>query len=80
MTDVDFHLDLDLGHVWWGHDCPGMVCVPGAGPVRSWSSLPLGTEGGWTMTQNRPLTVIPSLMCTGCGTHGFITDGEWVGV
>ena len=24
-----------------------------------------------------PLTVFPSILCTDCGTHGYITDGEW---
>jgi hypothetical protein len=24
-------------------------------------------------------TVNPSILCSDCGTHGFITDGKWVG-
>lgn len=23
------------------------------------------------------LTITPSILCTDCGTHGFVTDGEW---
>lgn len=41
---------------------------------------PLLTEGEGghvvTGTENGP-TVTPSILCPDCGTHGFITDGQW---
>lgn len=37
----------------------------------------------WTVVQADPLTLTPSLHCDpsfgGCGVHGFITNGKWVG-
>jgi hypothetical protein len=32
----------------------------------------------WTLVQRDPLTLTPSISCTACGHHGFITDGRWV--
>jgi hypothetical protein len=32
----------------------------------------------WTVVTKDPLTVTPSIHNTGCGCHGFITDGKWV--
>lgn len=78
-----FGLDDDGRHFWWEHDCtvtwttaPGDVTVHRAGP----QILPLDPERGWTVTSTDPLTVTPSILCTGCGTHGFITNGAWIGV
>lgn len=25
-----------------------------------------------------PLTITPSILCRGCGTHGWVRDGRWV--
>lgn len=33
----------------------------------------------WTVEQRDPLTLSPSLLCTACGSHGFIREGKWVG-
>lgn len=32
----------------------------------------------WKLENTEPLTVSPSLLCTICGNHGFIRDGQWV--
>ncbi len=32
----------------------------------------------WTVEQWEPLTLSPSLLCSACGHHGFITEGRWV--
>jgi hypothetical protein len=32
----------------------------------------------WTVEQQEPLTLSPSLLCKACGHHGFIRDGRWV--
>lgn len=34
--------------------------------------------GEHQVTQRRPFTIAPSILCPDCGTHGFVTDGEWV--
>lgn len=34
---------------------------------------------GHTLVSINPLTVTPSLACRSCPSHGFITDGRWVG-
>jgi hypothetical protein len=39
--------------------------------------LPPGRPS-WTVVQDEPLTLSPSLLCTACGHHGFIQDGRWV--
>jgi hypothetical protein len=76
MSAPTFHLDDDGKHVVWEHDC-----------LLSWGELeripmriPINAEHGWTVVSTDPITLTPSLLCTGCGTHGFITDGRWVGV
>jgi hypothetical protein len=79
---------------WWEHDCridwsrsdsgrfdhlrdgSGDVTLYRAGPQR----LPLNPEHGWHLTSADPLTITPSILCHGCGTHGFITNSAWVGV
>ena len=35
--------------------------------------------GGHQIVQEDPLTITPSILCPDCGTHGFITNGRWVG-
>lgn len=32
----------------------------------------------WTVEQDEPLTISPSLLCRACGHHGFIRGGRWV--
>jgi len=48
--------------------------------IRARTLLPINTEHGWQIQSTDPLTVTPSILCSGCGTHGFITAGSWVGV
>jgi len=33
---------------------------------------------GWSLVQEKPLTVSPSLLCPRCKHHGVISDGRWV--
>jgi hypothetical protein len=32
----------------------------------------------WTVESWEPLTLSPSLLCNGCGHHGWIKNGRWV--
>lgn len=32
----------------------------------------------WQVASLDPLTLSPSLLCRGCGNHGFIKNGKWV--
>lgn len=32
----------------------------------------------WTVNSYDPLDLSPSLLCTICGSHGFIREGKWV--
>lgn len=34
-------------------------------------------EGRHVVVSTDPLTVTPSILCSDCGIHGFITDGIW---
>jgi hypothetical protein len=39
----------------------------------------LSTESArWHLDAESPLTISPSLLCPGCGHHGFIRGGKWV--
>lgn len=33
----------------------------------------------WTLESKDPITLSPSFLCGGCGHHGFIRNGKWVG-
>jgi len=73
-------MDEDGAHVQWFHDCLSYLGEGGALiPVRAETLLPIG-DNGWHVAQAEPLTVTPSIMCRHCQTHGFITNGAWVGV
>jgi len=37
----------------------------------------LQLDGGHRIEQREPLTISPSILCTDCGTHGFIREGRW---
>lgn len=79
MAAPTFGLDDDGEHVWWTHE---HVTTWPDGETDTFlierQMLPLGPPRGWTVEQSAPLTVSPSILCTGCGTHGFIRDGSWV--
>lgn len=38
----------------------------------------LQLDGGHTIVSREPLTITPSVGCSDCGLHGFITDGRWL--
>lgn len=56
----------------------GKACISGVtfdGPVAR-QLVPL--SGLWTVESWEPLTINPSLLCGGCGDHGWIREGRWV--
>lgn len=53
------------------------LCDRGArGVVIAAPALQLGA--GHTIVNADPLTILPSILCLDCGTHGFIQDGRWL--
>jgi hypothetical protein len=68
---MDFRLAEDGDHVIVEHQCTRPEGWP---PVVA--ELPNGPHG-WTITSREPLSVIPSILCSECGLHGYITDGQW---
>lgn len=66
-----FVLDEVAANFKFDHFCEGME------PTTA--ILPIG-EGYWELVQEEPLTVMPSIHCRVCGTHGFITNGRWIEV
>jgi len=77
-----FRMDDDGCHVWWFHDCftyLGGDDPTTLTPTRAKTYLPI-RDNGWQVVQTEPLTVTPSILCGRCNTHGFITNGAWVGV
>ena len=67
---IDFR--LDGSRVVWTHTC---TYLDHDGTFEHTETLPVGA---WIVQQTDPLTVVPSILCGYCGTHGFITDGKWV--
>lgn len=85
--EVTFELDADGVHVWYWHHCsfvgfrPDGTVTGGIEVVdEPQHVLPRGKEKCWTVVQREPLTVVPSILCSECGTHGFITNGQWISV
>lgn len=35
-------------------------------------------NGGHQLVARHPITITPSILCPDCGTHGFVTNGQWV--
>lgn len=56
-----------------GEQCFGSVIFDLPGVREAFPNRPL-----WTLESIDPLTISPSVLCTVCGHHGFIRDGEWV--
>lgn len=81
---VRFSLDDDGRHVLFWHRC-NYVGIQADGTVLgrlpateiTQGMLPAG-DTAWTVVQRDPLTVTPSILCSSCGCHGFITGGKWV--
>lgn len=69
LTEPHVERDED-GHPVWVHHCPDTS--PGFDPVAR-VTLPLGSAG-WQWTADGGLT--PSILCGGCGIHGFWIGGE----
>ena len=82
MATPTFRLDDDGKHVRWSHDCLVTWTTEPLWQevIRDEIVLPVNAEHGWQVQATDPLTVTPSILCSGCGTHGFITNGAWVGV
>ena len=64
------------GGVLWEHDT-----LPGYAVPRHMVSPKSGAV--WQILEADPLTLSPSLHCDralgGCGIHGFVRNGRWVG-
>ena len=55
-----------------GERCGGGIMFDLPGVAEAFPDRPL-----WTLCSVDPLTITPSLQCTGCGHHGWIVDGVW---
>lgn len=55
-----------------GKPCSGYVCFDTAPePLRG------DNTQTWHVESSEPLTLSPSLLCRGCGDHGFVREGRW---
>lgn len=76
-VDLDAHRAIVFpgdGSVLFRH-----VCDRGArGVIICQPALQIGQ--GHTVVTEDPLTIVASILCPDCGTHGFVTDGRWIGV
>jgi hypothetical protein len=78
MPAPTFRMDDDGVHFWWTHRC--RIVSAGKYHGHEYTSVSMMPDTTWQVTQVEPLTVSPSIDCRACGTHGFITNGAWVGV
>mgnify|MGYP006359010199 CR=1 FL=1 len=67
-------VDID-GHYFFEHWCDRHLRIPESEPYLIAPSLGAHTCAGPIET----LTVLPSILCPDCGTHGFLTEGVWRG-
>lgn len=69
-----------IGLLEW-HECQSMnVADSGvaAGGVNFQNAPDFVQGPRWTLEQEDPLTISPSVLCRTCGLHGFIRQGRWV--
>lgn len=59
-----------------GNPCEAFIPFDGG----EWAKGFFDPDSVWQVQSFEPLTVSPSLLCRGCGDHGFITNGRWVPV
>lgn len=58
-----------------GADCVGWIAFAG----RAWAnSFSPGAIATWAVESDDPLTLSPSILCRGCGDHGYVRNGKWV--
>jgi hypothetical protein len=84
-------LPIDAGGQVWHPAVPGSECrrvfhpddepllaSHGVGGVTFDLPEMAGDGARWTLVSADPLTLAPSILCRGCGDHGFIREGRWV--
>jgi hypothetical protein len=73
---------LEDGKILWEHDTPPGYRTSLFFVKRHMVSSSEGAT--WKVDQAEPLSLSPSLNCDvalgGCGVHGFIRNGKWMGV
>jgi hypothetical protein len=66
-----------IGILLW-HNCSDSKPQPSPSGIL-FDSAPAKFSGPrWQLIQENPLTINPSILCRGCGLHGFIRQGKWV--
>ena len=45
--------------------------------IYGWVSFKPDWDDGWDLVSESPLTISPSILCRGCGHHGYVRDGRW---
>jgi len=75
--------DWPIGAVDMHQTPDGQPCgcsLPFADSPETWRTQADGSvHPGWRVVSYAPLTLVPSVVCTRCGAHGFIQAGKWVG-
>jgi hypothetical protein len=75
-------LEIDIGHgitIKWADE--GRTLMWKHPKCRAWWWLafkPDPRSTGHVLASREPLTIIGSLLCTDCNTHGTIENGRWV--
>jgi hypothetical protein len=60
-------------------DAPALLPfdVPAAADWHKGRDPKYGPGPKWQLVQLDPLTVAPSILCRGCGLHGYLRAGRW---
>ncbi len=70
--------DAHVGLIHWHPKPDGRECSGGSILFDLPQNVDFPSHAKWTLVSEDPLTLTPSLLCTICGTHGWIRDGAWV--
>lgn len=73
----DFKSGLPVGVQVNHRKADGQMCATYAGWVPGANQRD-PAEPQWTLISLDPLTLSPSVVCRGCGLHGFVSHGVWV--
>lgn len=66
-------LFMEDGSVLFRHVCDRSA--RDAGTIICSPALQIGR--GHEIVTDDPLTIVASILCSDCSTHGFVTDGRW---
>jgi len=88
LVEDGYERRVDHGHgvetLWYPdggvgvlHVCDRSIRPQDGRTIKIAPFLQLREGGGHTIVSTDPVTISPSVGCSDCGLHGFITNGRW---